>query len=200
VGRYGTKHGGANLTDDVMKWPTPNTGNGERGSITSDGRRGKGLETEAKVWPTPRAYSFKESHLPGLTSLDAAAKNWPTATSQDSKASDASGYSTESGRHSGTTLTDAATRNWMTPAARDSKGAKAGPKDVAVDPWHGLQDQTETGPKSKKILNPRFVDWLMGFPIAWTACDVSEMQSFLSWQRKHLLLLREGPGYEKDQA
>lgn len=34
VGRYGTKHGGANLTDDVMRWPTshldpPNTSAGE---------------------------------------------------------------------------------------------------------------------------------------------------------------------------
>ena len=41
---------------------------------------------------------------------------WPTATAGDSKSSGASGYSTDSGRHSGTTLTDSA-RQWATPDA-----------------------------------------------------------------------------------
>ena len=34
-------------------WPTANVGNGQRGSITPDGRRGRGLETESKNWLTP---------------------------------------------------------------------------------------------------------------------------------------------------
>lgn len=42
--------------------------------------------------------------------------SWPTSTGTDAKSSGASGYSTESGRHSGTTLTDAI-REWPTPSA-----------------------------------------------------------------------------------
>ena len=46
---------------------------------------------------------------------------WPTATSKDSAASGAAGYSTASGRHPGTTLTDAANGLWARPQARDWK-------------------------------------------------------------------------------
>lgn len=64
----------------------------------------------------------------------------PTPTATDCKASGVSGNHTfESGRHSGTTLTDAVVR---------------------------------TGPDGRRLsdgknLNPRFVEWMMGFPAGW---------------------------------
>ncbi|NBO26689.1 MAG: hypothetical protein EBU96_07875 [Actinobacteria bacterium] len=33
-------------------------------------------------------------------------------------------------------------------------------------------------------LNPEFVEWLMGYPIGWTALSPSEMQSYRKWRRQ----------------
>lgn len=95
---------------------------------------------------------------------------WPTPTAGDSKASGAAAYSTASGRHSGTTLTDAAVRLWNTPRARDWK---AGGKDCL-----GPQALRTTG-QAGMVLNPQFVETLMGLPVGWTSCRV-EIASALS--------------------
>ena len=34
--------------------------------------------------------------------------------------------------------------------------------------------------RSKALLSPRFVEWMMGFPIGWTDCDPSVTVSFRS--------------------
>lgn len=39
-------------------------------------------------------------------------------------------------------------------------------------------------------LNPRFVEWLMGFPLGWTDCTQSVTPSFRRWRRLHLLPLQ----------
>ena len=33
-------------------------------------------------------------------------------------------------------------------------------------------------PEQSGSLNPMWVEWLMGFPVGWTACGVSETRSF----------------------
>ena len=88
---------------------------------------------------------------------------WPTPTSAE-KGSDAM-------MRGNPTLLGAA-KTWMTPTARDYKGAKAGPKDIAADPWAFHPDLTATGHPSrstsgphspaKRRLNWRFVAWMMG--------------------------------------
>jgi hypothetical protein len=52
VGRYGTKHGGRNLTDDVTIWQTPGTDSFR--SRGGDRRDEIGLDRQARTWPTPR--------------------------------------------------------------------------------------------------------------------------------------------------
>lgn len=34
-------------------------------------------------------------------------------------------------------------------------------------------------------LNPRWVEWLMGWPIGWVSCDSLAMDKYRSWQRQH---------------
>lgn len=108
---------------------------------------------------------------------------WPTATATDAKASGAAGYSTASGRHSGTTLTDAAVRLWPTPSAArygSNRGGGAG----RVGPTRPSLDSIARGPLggtprpgvTTTVLNPEFVETLMGFPIGWTDCALSETQ------------------------
>ncbi len=115
----------------------------------------------------------------------------PTATVSDAKASGAAGYSTASGWHSGTTLTDAVVRfpksgskvqwtlnaavKFATPKARDYRtGDKPGSKR-ANNSKHTpmLNDQIAPGGQ----LNPTWVEWLMGFPLGWTALEPSETAS-----------------------
>ena len=79
-----------------------------------------------------------------LTGQARAASLWPTPTAQDAASSGAAGYSTESGRHPGTTLTDATVRT--------------GSRQVPPRSPDGM------------VLNPRFVEAMMGFPDGHTAC------------------------------
>ena len=72
VGRFGTKHGGANLADDVTLWKTPDVPNGGRtmsaedvaaNGATDKGKRQVGLENQARyaelAWPTPTSRDWK---------------------------------------------------------------------------------------------------------------------------------------------
>jgi hypothetical protein len=80
----------------------------------------------------------------------------PTPTSTDFKASGAAGYSTASGRHAGYTLTDVLVRGLLpSPRARDWKG------------WGKDCLPPKPGPEGRR-LNPRFVEWMMGWPDQWT--------------------------------
>lgn len=77
VGRFGTKHGGANLADDVTLWKTPDVPNGGRtmsaedvaaNGATDKGKRQVGLENQARyselTWLTPKARDSKSAEGP----------------------------------------------------------------------------------------------------------------------------------------
>lgn len=168
VGRFGTKHGGANLGDDVTLWPTP----ASRDYKDSEGMSTTGINPDGSIRQRldqlPRAV-FLFSRLDQATMKDGdtssnngpnSRQRLPTATSKDAATSRSAHLSTQSGRHPGTTLTDA------------------------------------TAPKgSKKKLNPNFTDWLMGFPPGWTSASIAfapeETQSSRSRLRTHLSRLLE---------
>ena len=61
-------------------------------------------------------------------------------------------------------------RDWKSgsQATQEERGRVAGP---TLAEWTGGQ------------LNPPWVEWLMGFPIGWTACDASETQLSLLFQK-----------------
>ena len=103
-------------TDETASgsWPTAEAADGSRGSL-GHMRGNPTLLGAAAMWPsaTATAYGNNRSGAAGRVgpvrpSLEGAARLWSTTTSEDSRASGAAGYSTESGRHPGTTLTDAA--------------------------------------------------------------------------------------------
>lgn len=63
VGRYGTKHGGRNLNDEVAKWPTPTVcGNYNRKGASA--KSGDGLATAVRMVPTPTCNDARNSTLP----------------------------------------------------------------------------------------------------------------------------------------
>lgn len=148
------------------------------------------LETWAKTWPTPQAYSFGDSHQPGTTPLDRAARpelakckadrGWPTPTSAAARQSG-------KGQRGEETLNSLA-KTWATPTTEPNRH---------VGGFHGdasLQAQAVTGPHGSKInrvLNPRFVEMLMGWPAGWTDCEQPATESYRSWLRAHSSHLRD---------
>ena len=64
VGRYGTEHGGRNLTDEASLWPTPKTPTG--GANTGREERGSGgpdLQESAEFWQTPSVADVLGGHM-----------------------------------------------------------------------------------------------------------------------------------------
>jgi DNA (cytosine-5)-methyltransferase 1 len=81
---------------------------------------------------------------------------------------------------------------WATPTAMDRKASGGS----GVQPRTTLTDMTVRasrldpvtcphGATCRPVLNPRFVEWLMGFPTGWSDCTHSAMASFPSWLRRH---------------
>jgi hypothetical protein len=101
------------------------------------------------------------------------------------------------------TTGDSHGRAWVTPGPNDFKGSsqpgqRRGQLDEQVShrfhldlptPTPGEQSSSD-GPNSRR-LNPNFVEWLMGWPPGWSACEPLETASFRSWQRVHSSLLRD---------
>lgn len=113
--------------------------------------------------------------------------SWPSATVSD--AASAARHTTKTGvMHSGTSLTDAV-RMWSTPAAtearqgfqdrtRGKKGSQESLSTVAaLSPLAPKTPNNGANGSQLAVLNPPFVEALMGFPIGWTDCVLSETPS-----------------------
>jgi hypothetical protein len=81
-------------------------------------------------------------------------------------------------------------RRWPTATEGDSRSS--GSRNLPGSQAH--QGTSLTDAVGRKKLNPLFVEWLMGFPIGWTAFEPVEMQSYLSRQRGLLKALQESWG------
>jgi len=189
-------------------WLTPH---GMSGMDSKTGRPGAGGEfaKQATNWPTPSASVANDKESP---------ESWH-ARAATLKAKHMNGNG------AGLPLTVAAAQ-WPTPAARDSKGANSeqhctltggGRKHmdqlanfVAYSP---LAQQIADGPTSlprtptsRRLLNPLFGAWLMGWHSTWViadprACDASAMASYRSRLQQQLsCLLGERELFERKDA
>lgn len=67
---------------------------------------------------------------------------------------------------------------YSTPCARDWKDNGKSPAELA-------RNSETLAAQAGGRLNPTWVEWLMGWPLGWTDCDVSVMDKFQSWQQQH---------------
>lgn len=90
--------------------------------------------------------------------------------------------------------------NWPTPIASEQKYRLKGNSQqsngltsTVIKSHHSLPGQMALGMKSQPVLNPRFVEWLMGWPIGWTEFEPVETVSshWLPLMRGSLLQLQE---------
>ena len=163
---------------DCSSWPTARATDGTKGGPNQAGSKGDlMLPSAAAQWPTPVANDDNkspEAHLAmkarmkggprqTITSLQVLVQQWPTPTAGDSNSSGAAGYSIASGRHSGTTLTDAAVRGRQAPTTAPNGQPTSG----------------------KAVLNPQFVEALMGWPIGASGLQPLATDGFLKWLLSH---------------
>lgn len=89
---------------------------------------------------------------------------------------------------------------WPTPAFRDAKGSfrghSKGGQDLSyrAEMFCGHRPPTTMSAGDtrslKAVLNPPFVEWLLGWPIGWTDCTRPATGSYRSWLRTHSSALR----------
>lgn len=156
----------SNLREQIS-WATPNTmdhmpprsAEAMEKMLGPEGQRaGRSRPSNLReqiVWPTPRAQktssenpeSWKARRQAGQVStppLAMAAVMWPTVTTQDSK------------NNAGPSQFERNTKPLNVEATLHSSRC------------HSPLGQKEAGTASQKVLNPQFVEWLMGWPIGWT--------------------------------
>jgi len=150
-------------------WPTPRASTG--GPDPESRATGKNLQNAVSSWPTPQTSEAKSD-----TNQDRAArgkqvmlchavKQWPTPTANEDHAGLPGGKMQKMlGNHP-------EIRAWPTPMARDHKDGDA----TADVPTNGhLGRAAPRDPTSHPgQLNPDWVEMLMGFPIGWTASELS---------------------------
>jgi len=139
--------------------------------------------TECGSWPTPRSYSHGEdSNQPGLTTLDIRvrgmyrddpkhARYWPTPCAEDAK--NVPYQKGDGGKRYPMLLGAVAPeRMWPTPSANQQSGGVTGLNggSGARAKLESLVGREDMLLMARGSLNPTWVEWLMGYPLGWTAC------------------------------
>jgi hypothetical protein len=143
----------------------------------------------------------------GMRNLNDEVAHWPTPATRDYRSANARPYGERGGGSKGEQLPNFVAHQWPTPTHTDNKASrrhgymKTGNAGTtlhdAMDDFHSSRQDpaTETnGSESspeRRLLNPLFVEWLMGWPIGWTAsaCSVTERCLWSSRMRSELLSL-----------
>jgi hypothetical protein len=140
------------------KWPTPRANDAEkRGNFDAMNKR-NGLAGAVRIWPTPTVGDSRSAR-----NTTANRKTIPP-----------------SGIHSGDTLVDAVTK-FPTPTVNDSKNNGGPSQQRRAERGFSSTLNQEIGGR----LNPRWVEWLMGFLISWTNLEPLPKERWNDWLEKH---------------
>jgi len=182
--------GGKVLGEEVKKkWPTPNQRDhmgkrrkltdGENVSKTTGTKFGMDLNQAVENWATPQLMDFRsdvrkpeerseKANKGGCSNLREQVHNWKTDKEKKNWSEESSkGWPTASARDWKDTI-------GMSKARKDRKGlGRIDQLARAVYHDHGQQDQDKSNidgksRESSKVLNPNWVEQLMGLPVGWT--------------------------------
>lgn len=198
------RDGGLNLQTAASAWPTPDAAQGGRVQSAEAKAAGKkaqiGLDNLARIWQTPATFQGKYRRQVNQTEraeelLPAQAKSvtawWATPTSRDHKDSGENvNYEKVAAKSKLSGQSVLATEAWATPVASDD-GKKVTPASLQPgligqsSKFAGRLDQETTGRLSlnaygRPRLNPRFVEWLMGWPEGWVTIGYLALTSSTS--------------------
>ena len=195
-----------NLQDKVRLWRTASASDSQGGN--EDYKRaemeGKAPRIKLKLqathkamYPTPSASEHKarlqgnSQQSNGLTAK--VKRGWPTPTASDTFTANLTSSQTSPGSLHSVTLPKAV-KHWPTACARDYKGAFISqvkhmlPDAATRSDLHHPHSMTNSDGHTHSLtcqrLNPRFVEWLMGFPLGWSnGYECLEMESFHRWRQ-----------------
>ena len=182
---------GRSVASDARMWPNPVA------APTSPR-----LAEKSKLWPTANtrdsASAGRHSTTTGVmhpgTTLTDAVRLWPGPSARDYKG--ARPLNGTALRDSWLQLPDAAER-WVNPLDGPQKTSSS----ISSEPHSPTpQDEKTPGPSSQassRLLNPRFVEWLMGYAPGWTDFMRLEMRSFRLWWLSQLNCLHAAREYGK---
>jgi hypothetical protein len=159
---------------------------------------------ESGLWPTPRANDGEKRGDFDATNnrngLPASVKLFPTPTKQERSSNQPYDATApiDSGRSLSTFVRTFPTPTKFDATNRGSRGAYPGSNHhLASLDWVVQHDPAE---KVGGALNPPWVEWLMGWPIEWTALQPLAMDRFRQWLHSHGVSspapLDAGPGIE----
>ena len=150
-------------------WPTPRAREIPNSAAhiaerTQPGRKGPSSLSSAVMWPTPVASTAKRSEG-AILAMRRLVDSGAISEQEASQMLEGS-------------LRPKRMKAWGTPTAVCWKGSgKPGTKSHQHDVKNGnLRGQVITSPNGGQ-LNPKWVEWLMGFPLGWTDLEDSETQS-----------------------
>jgi hypothetical protein len=138
---------------DQPNWTTPQAHQGGANSKREErGSGGPDLLEQAEHWQTPAQDSFRSrgGERKDEMGLDQQARFFPTRGARDYRTPNSKSYQDRGGGMKGEQLPNFVAHSLPAPPIQD--GLKSSEKDRT----------------SRRRLNPRFVEWLMGFPIGWT--------------------------------
>jgi len=197
VGRYGTEHGGRNLTDEVVKWSAPRSEDAE--SCGNHPRsEGDSLTGQVRNWATADANTSTRSNGVMGPNLREQTQNWAAPTSTEARQgyqSRPEGMASRQNQESLTTQAIDFSRPDKAHGTSEGTLTEAIPRGLpalTVERFESLRtrmlkhgrklDETRVG--STLRLNPAFDAWHMGFPWWWTR---KEPISFAAWDLRSYL-------------
>lgn len=173
------------------------------------------VESGSLSWPTPVSNDAKKSEIDQHRSLTSSVQAWPTPTTNDAK-----NDNSPSQAERNTPPLNVAAANWQTPAT-DSFRSRGGERkdEMGLDQQaRSFRRDQQTGRGGQRtpsgvVLNPRFVEALMGLPDGWTDSGPVAMTAYMRWEMLSSLSVRRwlsprstkvywgvGPGKEKASA
>jgi hypothetical protein len=141
--------------------------------VTLDGSLARFSETWPRAGMTRNGIAYRRAPLAPLTG-EIESGSWPTPSARDWK--DTPGMAT-TGINPDGSMRDRvdqlarAVYAWPTPTTKANQGAPSMMKQGSA--CRNLREATNGG-----ALSPTWVEWLMGFPLGWTACVVWETRLF----------------------
>lgn len=147
----------------------------------------EGLDEYSEIWPRWGSMRNGVSFLQPIPALPICASEsglWQTPV-----ADDAVNRARGKWNSRGEPKLSAQVLNWPTPRARDAQpeGLEAGRRRVEKYSTCSLSTavNSEAEVATAGLLNPSWVEWLMGWPIGWTELKPLAMDKFHEWQRQH---------------
>jgi hypothetical protein len=168
-------HSGTTLTDFVKMWPTP--------SAHKQTASGELTNADGLPWDGMSKPHSAKTGRPMQTALMDAVKMWPTPDTC------AGGTGPSQMKRNQPRLQDAV--KFATPCARDWKEQTL---SMSLTKAHGNTEKSRQLPRQLSAecpelhggqLNPTWVEWLMGWPLGWTALKQSGTDKFQAWLHSH---------------